>query len=73
MVIDCYDCFFDRLYFPPNVRNLVSSCVFFLQLQNKTFIILSMNQGLDDSVLKMFIDEVFDQYDYDRSGYLDVN
>lgn len=32
-----------------------------------------MNQGLDDSVLKMFIDEVFDQYDYDRSGYLDVN
>ena len=32
-----------------------------------------MSQGLDDNILRMFIDEVFDQYDYDRSGSLDVN
>ena len=29
--------------------------------------------GLDDGVLRMFIDEVFDVYDSDRNGYLDVN
>lgn len=29
--------------------------------------------SLDDSILKMFIDEVFETYDYDRSGFLDVN
>ena len=28
--------------------------------------------GLDDGVLRMFIDEVFDMYDSDRSGTLDV-
>lgn len=32
-----------------------------------------MSQGLDDNVLRMFIDEVFDQYDYDGNGTLDVN
>ena len=29
--------------------------------------------GLDDGVLRMFIDEVFDMYDSDRNGTLDVN
>ena len=29
--------------------------------------------SLDDGVLRMFIDEVLDTFDYDRSGNLDVN
>ena len=29
--------------------------------------------SLDDNILRMFIDEVFQVYDYDRSGELDVN
>ena len=36
------------------------------------FIELHMS-GLDDGVLRMFIDEAFDMYDSDRSGALDVN
>jgi Ca2+-binding EF-hand superfamily protein len=28
---------------------------------------------MDDTALRMFIDDVFDQYDYDKSGFLDVS
>ena len=29
--------------------------------------------SLDDNILRMFIDEVFQVYDSDKNGYLDVN
>lgn len=29
--------------------------------------------SLDDGVLRMFIDEVFDVFDSDKNGYLDVD
>lgn len=35
------------------------------------FILIAMS--LDDGVLRMFIDEVFDVFDSDKNGYLDVD
>lgn len=29
--------------------------------------------SLDDGILRMFIDEVFDVFDSDKNGYLDVD